>query len=179
MKGIVFTEFLEMVEEDHGYEMVDKIIESSELESDGIFTSVGTYPHSEMVKLLVSLNRETQIPLPDLLHKFGRYLFDTFVVAYPAFFEGFTNSFDFLNSIENYIHVEVLKLYPDAQLPSFETKLNGVNQMRMVYSSDRKMAQLALGLIEKAVEHFKENATIDTVQMEDDGRKVLFVITRQ
>ena len=36
MKGIVFTEFLEMVEEKFGLEVVDYIIESSELASEGI-----------------------------------------------------------------------------------------------------------------------------------------------
>jgi hypothetical protein len=178
MKGIVFTEFLEMVEEDHGYEMVDKIIESSDLESNGIYTSIGTYPHSEMVKLLIALNKETRVPLPDLLHKFGRYLFETFKVSYPLFFSGFTNSFDFLNTVENYIHVEVLKLYPDAQLPTFQSEMNGENQMRMVYSSERKMSSLALGLIEKAVEHFQEDAKIEMKNMEEDGSKVLFIITR-
>jgi len=32
MKGIVFTEFLELVEDKFGLEMVDNIIESSDLE---------------------------------------------------------------------------------------------------------------------------------------------------
>ena len=35
MKGIVFTEFLEMVEEKYGYEVVDQIIEESKLPSGG------------------------------------------------------------------------------------------------------------------------------------------------
>ena len=33
MKGIIFTEFLELVEEKFGLTMVDKIIEQSDLES--------------------------------------------------------------------------------------------------------------------------------------------------
>ena len=54
MKGIVFTEFLDMVEERFGYEVVDQIISESKLSTDGIYTSVGTYPHSEIVKLLMN-----------------------------------------------------------------------------------------------------------------------------
>ena len=38
MKGIVFTEFLDMVEKEFGYETVDHIIENSELSSNGIYT---------------------------------------------------------------------------------------------------------------------------------------------
>lgn len=59
MKGIVFTEFLELVEDKFGLEMVDKIISSSELESGGIYTSVGTYSFSEMLQLLQHLSDNT------------------------------------------------------------------------------------------------------------------------
>ena len=52
MKGIVFTEFLDLVEDKFGLEMVDKIIQSSDLESGGIYTSVGTYKFSEMLQLV-------------------------------------------------------------------------------------------------------------------------------
>ena len=42
MKGIVFSEFLDLVEVKFGLEMVDKIIDQSNLESKGVYTSVGT-----------------------------------------------------------------------------------------------------------------------------------------
>ena len=86
MKGIVFTEFFEMVEQKFGYEMVDTIINSSKLESEGIYTSVGTYPHSEIVQLLMNLSKETKIEPDILLKEFGLYIFDTFYKAYPQFF---------------------------------------------------------------------------------------------
>ena len=40
MKGIVFTEFLEMVEEKFDLETLDKIIINSKLPSEGVYTSV-------------------------------------------------------------------------------------------------------------------------------------------
>ena len=48
MKGIVFTEFLDLVEERFGLEMVDAIISQSKLESKGVYTSIGTYSFSEL-----------------------------------------------------------------------------------------------------------------------------------
>ncbi|MFT4982342.1 MAG: hypothetical protein ACI9UR_002213, partial [Bacteroidia bacterium] len=41
MKGIVFTEFLELVEDKFGLEVVNQIIDGCELETDGVYTSVG------------------------------------------------------------------------------------------------------------------------------------------
>jgi hypothetical protein len=43
MKGIVFTEFLEMVEQEFGYNMVDEMIENTDLDSKGVYTSIVIY----------------------------------------------------------------------------------------------------------------------------------------
>ncbi len=53
MKGIVFTEFLEMVEEKFSPELADRIVEEAELPSGGVYTTVGTYNHGEMIKLVI------------------------------------------------------------------------------------------------------------------------------
>ncbi len=178
MKGMVFTEFFEMVEGQYGYELVDEIIEDCELESEGIYTAVGTYPHAEMVQLIVSLSQKKNIPVPDLLHSFGRYLFDTFLSKYPSFFHAADNAFDFFSSIQDYIHVEVLKLYPDAQLPEFRTILKDEKRLHLVYESERKMSTFALGLLEKGLEYYKEDAEVIVENLEEDGSKVLFKILK-
>ena len=43
MKGIIFTEFLETVESTFSPAVADQIIEQNELDSNGIYTSVGNY----------------------------------------------------------------------------------------------------------------------------------------
>lgn len=176
MKGIVFTEFFEMVEEKFGYEMVDTIIENSELESGGIYTAIGTYSHNEIVQLVVNLSKETNIDIELLLMEFGRYLFNTFQKSYPKFFEEASDSFQFLQSIDNYIHVEVKKLYPDAALPSFSTDIKD-GKLIMVYESERSMSALAHGLIEKTLLYYKEEKTIEREPLSEDGSKVKFTIS--
>ena len=74
MKGIVFTEFLEMVEDRFSPEIADRIIESSNLSSRGAYTSLGTYDHAEMVRLVSQLSAATGIAPPVLTHTFGKYL---------------------------------------------------------------------------------------------------------
>jgi Haem-NO-binding len=56
MKGVVFTEFLEMVEDRFSPEMADRIIEGAELASGGVYTTVGTYDHGEMIQLGVAVS---------------------------------------------------------------------------------------------------------------------------
>ncbi|MEO1021639.1 MAG: heme NO-binding domain-containing protein [Bacteroidota bacterium] len=175
MKGIVFTEFFEMVEQTFGYEMVDTLINTTELESGGVYTSIGTYHHSEIVALVQNLSKQSGMDIDALLHAFGRYLFDTFLKAYPIFFDKASNSFEFLASIDNYIHVEVQKLYPDATLPRFSTQIED-GKMIMIYKSERSMSALALGLIEKTLEYYGEEVKVSKEVLTEDGTEVKFVI---
>ena len=164
MKGLVFTEFLEMVAARFSEDMVDDIIEAANLPSGGAYTSVGTYPHSEMVMLVQQLSNQTGLAMPTLIKAFGQYLFGRFVFLYPHFFCKLHSAFDFLESIENYVHIEVHKLYPDAELPTFETQRDDARRtLVMTYRSKHPFAALAEGLIEGCLAHYHEPAEIQIV----------------
>lgn len=179
MKGLVFTEFMEMVEQKFSAEMVDDIIDAADLSSGGAYTAVGTYPHSEMVSLVQNLSVQTGIAMPVLIKTFGQYLFGRFVSLYPVFFEGTQGAFDFLESIENYVHIEVRKLYPDAELPTFETFRQGDRELTMVYRSRHPFAALAEGLIEGCLKHFNVRAQVEMLDYSaGKGTHVEFHITR-
>jgi hypothetical protein len=182
MKGMVFTEFLEMVEDKFGFDVADDIIDASKdkLSTQGAYTAVGTYPHSEMIALVTNLSMATQIPMPKLVHVFGEYLLNQFAKHYSEFFQSANNAFDFLKSIDNHIHVEVLKLYPDAELPRFSCfhPNDDKNRLTMIYTSERAMSDLASGLIEGAIKYFNENISYEKELMEEDGKRVKFSLVR-
>lgn len=177
MKGIVFTEFLEMVESQFSPDVVDDMIESTELKSGGAYSSVGTYDHQEIVALVRRLSELKKASVPDLLTAFGSHLFGRFVAGYPQFFEGKAGAFEFLEGVEDYIHVEVRKFYPDAELPTFDTSREG-DALIMVYRSPRRMADLALGLIVGCGEHFGEPLAVAREDVSGDGEVVRFIIRR-
>ena len=149
MKGIVFAEFLEMVETKFGLATVDTIIENSDLPSGGAYTSVGTYEFSEMLQLVSQLSSTTSIPVNDLLYTFGLYLFGSLLTAHPEVVSSYKNPLNLLYSIEDHIHVQVKKLYPDAELPTFKILERTDSSLTMIYSSSRGLYALAHGLIKK------------------------------
>ena len=160
MKGMVFTEFLEMVEEKFGYEVLDRVTSLPSLSQHGAYTSVGNYPHGEMISMIDELHSAVGIPQQQLIFAFAEWLFNTFRRDYPAFFENMHSSFDFLYGIETVIHSEVRRLYPDARLPSFECQRDGDTQLVLEYSSWRPLADLAEGLIRAASQHFGEQILV-------------------
>lgn len=178
MKGMIFTEFLDMVEETFSLQVVDTIIEAAALPSGGVYTAVGTYPHSEIVQLVLHLSKETTIPVPVLLHSFGKRLFQRFSVRYVHFLEHAPSAFAFLEKLESYVHAEVKKLYPEAELPTFECMRLPGGGMHMIYRSHRSMADLAHGLIEGCFQHFGEKVQIQRKdQAEEQGALVHFILT--
>lgn len=180
MKGVVFTEFLEMVEDRFSAEMADRIIESSNLPSRGAYTSLGTYDPAEIVRLVSQLSAATGIAPPVLTHAFGKYLFSRFVALYPRVFDGIDSSYALLEKVEGTIHVEVRKLYPDAELPRFECNSSEPGRLTMIYSSPRGFADLAGGLIEGCIEHFGEKIDIQKEDLSDGhGTSVRFSLREQ
>ncbi len=178
MKGIIFTEFLELVEDKFGFSVVDKIIEQSELPSEGIYTAVGTYNYKEMVSLVMNLQKQTDIPAITLMEVFGEHLFSRLAKLYPVFLNGVEDPIKFLMSLEDYIHVEVKKLYPEAELPSFDTELQKPDQLKMTYHSVRCLYPVAEGLIKGCFKHFESEVQITKNMITESGNKVEFIINK-
>lgn len=178
MKGIVFTEFLELVEDKFGLEMVDNIIANSNLESNGVYTAVGTYSFSEMLQLLQNLSNNTGISIDNLLLVYAEHFFGVIEDSYPGLLATYKDAIEMLSSIENHIHVEVKKIYPDAELPKFEVVEKTDKSLTMIYKSSRAMHHFGLGLMNKTFEHFNQTATIVLEKIKDDGTEVKFIINK-
>jgi hypothetical protein len=178
MKGIVFTEFLELVEDKFGLEMVDKIISEAQLESNGIYTTIGTYSFSEMLQLLQNLSKNTTISVDSLLLIYGEHFFSVIEKSYPGLLASFKDPIEMLASIENHLHIEVKKIYPDAELPTFIVEEKHKNSLIMIYKSSRAMHHFGLGLMNKTFSHFNSTAKIELQKIKEDGTEVRFVIQK-
>ncbi len=123
----------------------------------------------EMQLLCAALAAHTGEPVAELVREFGLHLSDSFVRDHPAFYARANNFFDFLESIEAHIHVEVLKLYPDAELPSFTVQERTTTRLVMDYRSPRRMSDMAAGLILGSARKFEVQARVDTVAVAGSG----------
>lgn len=176
MRGIVFTELFNMVSQVMSEDMVDDIIDDCDLPNGGAYTQVGSYPHEEVLALVTALSARSGISVHDLSVAFGKHLFGVFVNSYSEIFTDYKNSLDFLESIDQRIHGEVRKLYPDAELPHFEYERNGSN-LSMRYISNRPFGSLCIGLVEGCKEHYGNDIEY-TYQdsAPDNGANILFDI---
>jgi hypothetical protein len=178
MKGVVFTEFVEFTEERFGLGVADDMIARCTLPSGGAYTAIGTYDHRELVQMVGELSTLSGKPIPELLRGFGTHLLKRFASTFPAFF-AHASVFDFLHRVDDTIHVEVRKLYPDAELPTFTCEQPEPHRLVMVYQSHRAMADLAQGLIDGAIAHFREPVAVQRDDLATHGpQRTQFTLTR-
>lgn len=177
MKGVVFTEFIEMLEKQFGFELADSVIHESHPASGGVYTAVGLYDDSEMYAMVAVLSKKIDVPEPELLMAFGNHLFGRFEEMFPHFVNPATDAFDLLSSVDDFIHVEVHKLYPDAQLPKISCEPINDRTLIVHYKSHRPMGDLAEGLIRGAIAHFDDEITISRIDTDPQKRQVEFTLT--
>ncbi|MGI9487040.1 MAG: heme NO-binding domain-containing protein [Geminicoccaceae bacterium] len=168
MKGIIFTEFLEHVESAFDTLTVEKIIVESNLPSGGAYTSVGTYDHAEIVQLVKTLSRISGTAPADLIRRFGFHLGKRFAEKFSKFFEAAPTLFDFLESVHDHIHVEVRKLYPDAELPSIIVTSRHRTRAHVRYCSPRGMEDLAVGLIKASAHYYGDRVDVHCKPTSDE-----------
>ncbi len=181
MLGMVFTEFLDMVEERFPPEVSDKLILLAEEQfaSGGIYTAIGNYDHVEMLLLVKKLSSEVGIPQCDLVEAYGEHLFVRFLARYPRFFHEINDSYEFLEGIEAHIHAQVKMLYPESNLPTFSCFRERDDVLVMKYASERPFAHLAHGLIKGCVDHYNELVEIDMQLISPgDGTRAVFKLKR-
>ncbi len=161
MKGIVFTTFNDMVEKEIGIEMWDAILDSVNPKSEGIYTSVEDFPDEELLAMVSDLSDRTGTPVVDLLKAFGQYLFHVLAMKHSIFVEEEPSFLSFLKSVDEVIHKEVEKLYPNPNLPTLSWKQEDENSLELYYRSPRKLCHLADGLIKGAAQRYDTQFTME------------------
>ena len=166
---MIFTELFELVEKKFGYDFLDEVIEGAELANDGAYTATGNYSFDELVKIVTILSEKSSIPIPTLLEVYGEHLFPKLITIFSTFNHN-SSVIEFIAHVEDYIHIEVKKLYPDAELPSFDILSQDENAIVFNYISKKRLHHLAKGLIVGAGKYFDEEIEIKIVELGEDIR---------
>ncbi len=161
MLGVIFTNLIEMMEQEVGLEMTELVLEEANVESGGSYTAVGYYSPAEIVAIVTRLSAHTGIPIENLVRKFGQYLFSGLASGHPHAVKDKCSVIELLSQLDSHIHVEVKKLYPDADLPTFKTLEESATHIKLLYTSTNRLEPLAEGLIKGAADYFSETVEIN------------------
>lgn len=179
MKGVVFTQFLEMVEDKFGFDASDEMIEKSGV--NGVYTQAGNYPPSELFDMVKALSQITGVSVEDLVFTYGEHLFEVLIKIYPEPIKAYNSSFEFISHVEQVVHPEVKKLYPDSDLPSFELVSKDENCLKIIYKSTKPLMDFAKGLMVGCAKHYGENIEVsyDRPTHENGEFNALFTLVKK
>ena len=180
MKGVVFTQFIELVEEKFGFDTVDEMIEKTEGVS-GVYTQAGNYPAQELLALVGTLSQITGVSVADLAFAYGEYLFPVLITIYEEPIKRYNSTFEFIAHVDQVVHPEVKKLYPDADLPEFETVSQTDDELKVIYKSNKPLMPFAKGLMIGCSKHYNENIEVrfEEPKMIDGKFNALFTLVKK
>jgi len=102
MKGIVFNLLDEVVRREYSEDTWDLLLESADVA--GSFTSLGSYPDEQMMKLVAAASAALNMPADAVLRWFGRRAMPLLAERYPVFFSTPRTTRDFLLTLNDIIH---------------------------------------------------------------------------
>jgi hypothetical protein len=180
LKGEIFVALMAHLEDALGYEVLDQILVKADLPSGGAYTSVGFYSYTEALDVVALVAAHLGAPAPALVRGFGDFLFDRLALHRPDVLAEAGSTFALLPQVEDVIHRDVRKLYPEAELPQLEVEQMSDGSVVLHYQSSRPFADLAHGLLEGAVRHFGETMAITREDLEGEpGTHARFVLVRE
>jgi predicted hydrocarbon binding protein len=159
MKGIIFNLLEDVVINDHGQDTWDELLNATSL--DGAYTSLGSYPDEHIQALVGAAARMLGLSPFEVLRWFGQRAIPLLVERYPSFFTAQQSARLFVLSVNGIIHPEVRKIYPGADVPTFEFHDAPGGALMMGYRSRRKLCALAQGFTEGAATHYGETVIFE------------------
>lgn len=176
---MVFRAFESFVEARFPNGLADDMLSLDTLTSGGAYTTVGYYPHSEFLAMVIHVAETTRTPIDQLVNNFGQALFYDLAGAHAEMIKTYDTPISLLSVIESVIHRDVRKLYNNTELPRFDiTEREGDESITMEYSSSRPFADLAEGLIWGCLDYYrvKELSSVIRHDVAHDGTHSVFKV---
>jgi hypothetical protein len=166
MKGIIFNIVEEVVADAYGPAAWDGLMAAAGL--DGGYTSLGSYPDSQLYDIVGAACTTTRLAPADLLRMLGRNSMPKLFERYPHLFDSAPDARSFILGLNTIIHPEVRKLYAGASCPHFQFT-QGEQRLTLGYNSPRKLCHLAEGFVAGLADHFGETIAISQSTCMHDG----------
>lgn len=158
MKGVVYNVLEEIVSREHGESTWDTLLDEAGV--DGIYTSLGNYPDSELLAIVDAASAALGMTRDEVIRWFGQNALPLFAQRYPTLFEPHSEVRTFVLTLNEIIHPEVRKVYPGAAPPDFAFDASSPDLVVMDYTSARRLCAFAEGLLFGLADFYGERIAV-------------------
>ncbi len=156
MKGIIFNLLEDFITRSLGEDSFEEILSNCGLLTPDplVIVAPGTYPDQDFHEIVRQAAKYSGSTEAELLRSFGRFALPRLAERYPHFFSSCQHPKDFLKFLSLVHHVEIKKLYKDADTPLFSCRELSNNELILLYSSKRKLCHMVEGLIQGLEDYY-------------------------
>ena len=176
MHGIIFSELKKFVSDKTGDSVWNQLLEAAGMQGQS-YSLADVFPDAEMVALVEAAAEKMGLSAEDVLEEFGRFIAPDLVHLYGALVNPAWKTLDLLEHAEKTIHTVVRTRDKLARPPELICSRSGANEVRITYSSHRKLCAVARGIVMGVAAHYGEKVQITEshCMLRGDDRCEIFV----
>ena len=174
MKGVIFNVVEEVIHELFDADTWDDLLDAAEL--DGAYTALGNYADTELLGIVAAACQATGMSADEVLRTVGHYALPKLAARVPDSLTDAPDAFSFIRKVNDIIHPEVLKIYPDSIPPAFAFE-DHADGLVVQYRSVRHLPALAEGLLSGMSLLFDEEISVTAIEPGSEGEPRFLVTT--
>jgi hypothetical protein len=155
MHGLILLQLQKFAQHSIGAEQWQSLLKDSGFE-DVVFSAGRVYDDQQVFRLVEIAAKSLGIPVDQAIESFGRFLSTELVRLYQRVIKPEWKTLDIIENTETFIHSAVRVGNPGAMPPPLDAIRTGPDDLQLLYSSERKLCRLAIGIIKGLADHFHE-----------------------
>ena len=160
MHGLILLQLQKFAQQAIGSEHWRSLLKEAGFE-ESVFSAGRVYEDQQVFRLVEIAAKALGIPADQVLESFGRFLSTELVRLYQRVIKPEWKTLDIIENTETFIHSAVRVGNPGAMPPPLDAIRTGPNDLQLLYSSERKLCKLAIGIIKGLADHFHEVIEIE------------------
>jgi hypothetical protein len=169
MKGLFFTELLELIETDYGLAVLDQVIRTAVPVTDGVYTSMGHYDPQEFFGLVSALSVEMNQPRSTFLRSFGRHFFRCLLERNKRVFDKYPSAIRAIQDVNSLVRATRIFSFEE-QPPQAEFWAVGPAAWQLTIRSQLPIGEMALGALEACIAYFDEPLEVSQQEVTADSK---------
>jgi predicted hydrocarbon binding protein len=159
MHGLILLQLQKFAQQSVGADRWRAVLAGSGLESL-TFSAGQVYDDKQVIELVGLASKSLDLPVDEMIESFGKHLSTELIKLYQRVIKPEWKTLDIIENTETFIHSAVRVGNPGAMPPPLDAIRTGPDQLQLLYSSERKLCRLAIGIIKGLAEHFHESIEI-------------------
>jgi hypothetical protein len=170
MKGVIFNLLEDFVTTTWGEVAYEDILGRCPVHARGPHVGPSTYPDADLMAIVAGACARLGVTTDQALQAFGAFAATPLIGKLPRELVPFDHPRDLLLAVDDVIHVEVRKLFRDAEPPRITCRDDGdPTRLTLYYASRRQLCPLLLGLLDGTARHYMVPITYQHVTCSRDG----------